>query len=422
MRVGVFEEPLDDLKRIAMPNFKLSPALNRPGQDEGVIWFSESARLVRGRPDTRYGWLDTPNGPCIVKALDHELVAYADTLLAHEKFMLQCMAERGAPVCQWVPYARDGWLVTQFAGLSLRRLSRPYLLEDGQWGRALLALEHLSAWVHLMQRMAPMAAQGILMVDLHDGNVTLPLLEHGGQSGQLTLQRPCLIDHAHSLVAEAQLHRPLLIEPNSPYIAPELRPALELDHQRLRSHFQARGYSQLPEQRDEQCARIWAEYREPQAVLALVQSGEICADRAMQYAAGHALARGASQAIDAGVHPDIWDVLDQMLASDARRRYRDLNAAADALACCMPTLPKVSLLRLPRVTPGDIMAVSTPPDARPATAVADILTRCSVASPTPTMASHTTSASLMERLTSGTAPWAYWAVAAGAAAGTFLAR
>jgi hypothetical protein len=403
-----------------MTDHTLLPALAE------VTWFSSSARLVQGRPDTRYGWWNGPQGPCIVKALDRDLVAYADTLLAHERFMLSTMAALDSPVCQLVPHPRADWLVTRFAGLSLKRLKSPCLLRDGQAGLPLQPLEQVSAWVHLLQRMAPMAAQGILMVDLHEGNVTLPLLEERGLSGQLSLQRPCLIDHAHSLVSEAPLRRPLLIEPASPYIAPELRPALQEDHRRLRAQFNAHGYSRLPELRDEVCARIWAEYSEPQATLRLVQSGEICADRAMQYAAGHALAKGLSEVIASGAHPDIRDVVDQMLSSDPRRRHQDMAAAAHALTQCLPALPKVSEASLGKVTPSCVMAPAPVPahGAAPGAGVfvREILTRQLGAEETSTVQFWMGPPRFMERFVGGATPWAYWALAAGATAGMLLGR
>jgi hypothetical protein len=320
-------------------------------------WFGQSHRLIGGQPDTRYGWLDTPQGACIVKELNRDLAAYADTLLGHERFMLERMAERGAPVCEWLPHSRPDWLVTRFAGLSLRRLAQSVRLKDGSQGPALSPLEHLSVWVHLLRRIEPMAAQGILMVDLHEGNVTLPLLEQGGLAGQLALQRPCLIDHAHSLVSEASLQRPLLIDPGSAYIAPELRTALDADLRDLEAHFALHGYSRLPQQSDSYSPALWAQYNHAPQVLGLVQSGRVCAARAMQFSAGQALSRRLAQGIEAGARPQLRQVVQRMQAAEPAQRYGSLAEAAQALADCLPALAVVSTAHLDRVVPEHLIAL-----------------------------------------------------------------
>lgn len=327
-----------------------------PG-DDAVHWFGASRRLIGGVPDSRYGWLDHAEGPCVVKAMDPALVAYNKTLLNHERRMLQRLADIGAPVPAAVDVGRSDWLVTRFAGLSLQRLEHPGGIQGLAARQWFSAAERLSAWVHLLRRLQPLADAGVLAIDLYPANVLLPLT--GGTAGQLRLNEAVLIDHAHTLEAGMDLRRPVWLDRDSAYIAPELRHALMQDQEALIGHFRQAGaalpgYSRLPGERDELSRRAWAEYSAPQAVQRLLDAGELSRDQAMQFAAATALADSVLPVAGEALRTVLGPVLARMRAEDPAWRYSTLTEAAQAVAQCVDALPLVSAQRFAPLKPSDL--------------------------------------------------------------------
>lgn len=333
--------------------------------DADVIWFGASGRLIGGQPDSRYGWLEWPLAqggrrqagaagvPCIVKALSPGLTAYADTLLKHERGMLLRLQQLQAPSPALVDVGRDDWLVTRFGGLSLQRL--PLHVAAGIPG--LSRAEYLAAWVYLLRRLQPLADSGVLAIDLYDANVVLPLTM--GLAGQLRLNEVALIDHAHTLEAGMDMRRPVWLDSGMERIAPELRSALQHDQDALRAHFAKAGahlpgYSRMPGEQDAFNRKVWAEYDAPQQLQQVLDGGKLSRDRAMQFAAGTALAKRLGQAGVQGVGPALAQVLARMTAREAQERFATLQDAADALAQAVAVLPLVSAARFETVRAQDL--------------------------------------------------------------------
>ncbi len=311
-----------------------------------IEWFGASARIVGGQPDARYGWWARREGPCIVKAMDPGLTAWNPTLLDHERRMLARLAEIGAPVVSMVQAGRPDWLVTRFAGLSLARLRRAG--GAGDVLPPLATLELWSAWLHLLPALHRLATRGVLVLDLHAGNVLLPLTQ--GVLGQPRLNEPILVDGAHVQAAGMDLRRPVWIDSRMAHIAPELRPTLESDIDTLKRRFleqaaELPGYSRLPGELDQRSRRAWADYDAPQRLQALLDAGELDCDRAMQHAVGVAL-RGlpvphtavpARQALLAAVQ--------RLHAPRPQDRFESLAAAEGALREALRNLPLVGSQR-----------------------------------------------------------------------------
>lgn len=339
-----------------------------------VEWFGASRRLVGGQPDSRYGWIETPQGPCIVKALDPGLTAYAGTLLQHERQVLARLAELGAPAPACVDLGRPDWLVTRFAGLSLQRLQPP---PGSAVPDDLFFPEQLAAWIHLLRRLDAVAELGVLAVDLYAANVVLPLTQ--GIEGQLRLNEACLIDHAHTIAAGMAIRRPVWLSVSMRHIAPELREAMRLDQQELADRFRAvgadlPGYSRRPTEQDQFNRRMWAEYDAPQRLQALLDEGELRPGRAMQFAAGtqvDALLPLAPGAVRRSLRP----VVQRMLALQPAARYPSLGEAADALASQMEAIPLVSRRRWGPLRAQDLGALGFEPAATASAVVSGLATR-----------------------------------------------
>ncbi|MES3022134.1 MAG: hypothetical protein V4857_11205 [Pseudomonadota bacterium] len=303
-----------------------------------VRWFGASARLVGGQPDSRYGWLDTADGPCIVKALAPALAAFADTLLQHERAMLRRLAALGAPAPALVDAGRADWLVTRFAGLSLQRLEQGGV---GGPGARFPFAERLSAWIHLLGRLQPVADSGVLPLDLYGANVVLPLT--GQTRGQLRLHEAAMIDHAHTVQAGMNMRRPVWLDHNMERIAPELRAVLARDQQALVATFHALGAALPGTAADganaERNRRAWVDYDREQALQTLLDGGALNRDHAIQYAAGTQLAK--LMPLAGGHAPALARVLDRMTAHAAPARFATLDDAAAALKAVLGTLAMV---------------------------------------------------------------------------------
>lgn len=345
----------------------------KPPSDSDVVWFGASRRLIAGQPDSRYGWLDTAAGPCIVKALNAGLAAYGTTLLQHERAMLHRLAEIEAPVPALVELGREDWLATHFAGISLQRLEQPGASAPQASGHFPIA-DRLAAWVHLLRRIQPMADSGMLAIDLYNANVVLPLTE--GTAGQLRLCEAGLIDHAHTLEAGMNLRRPVWLDHGMGRIPPELRQALQADQRALVDTFRRAGadlpgYSRMPEQRDSFNRRVWAEYDAPQQLQNLLDRGGLSPDRAMQFAAGASLAKLLPLAPSPAQREALARVLQRMTAQQARERFATLSEAAAALAAVLEELPMVSERRYAALTPEDLACSDAPQNEQePGTGIA----------------------------------------------------
>lgn len=317
-----------------------------------VQWFGASERLIGGVPDAHYGWLDTPTGPCIIKALDPQLTAYSGTLLEHEREALARLDEIGGPIAkprQALMDAQPHWIATEFSGLSLQRASAGP-------GGAITVPEALAAWGHLMRRLDPLARQGILVIDLYIANVLLPLARK--TAGQLRLNEPVLVDHAHTVAPGMSLRRPVWLDTRMARIAPELRDTLQRDQKALREHFTAidahlPGYSRLPQDSDAHARHAWATYSKPQALQALIDSGQFDTGAAMQFAIGAEVARllgqpAAAAALDSRLAP-LRVCAERLIAAQPARRFESLLDASKALEAALGTMAHVSDAHWPEV-------------------------------------------------------------------------
>lgn len=364
-------------------NTTLVPGTKPPAHSTPHIeWFGDSGRPNREQPDSRYGWLAEPAGVCIIKAMDPGLMVYNQTLLVHERRAMAELARLGAPVPTVVDLGRPDWLVTRFAGLSMR-----VLRADGGFctGSALARFplaERLSVWVNLLRRLHPLADAGVLIVDLHSGNVVVPLA--GQTAGQLRLKEPGVIDHAHTVVAGAGLRRPVWIDANSAYLAPEIKPSLKADQRVHREHFERLGADlpsarNLPPERLERSRKVWAEYSCEQELQKLVDSGDLNCQAAMQFAVAAAMGDIAELAPAAARH-GLVNVIRTMQASAPGQRYPSLMDAADALcAAFTATLPIVSAWSYPSLRPHDVLPAT--PDGRSPSST--VLTHCDSTDPQP---------------------------------------
>lgn len=321
-------------------------------------WFGESHRRIAGRADTRYGWLDTPAGPCIVKALDVDLAAYSVTLLHNEREVLRRLLEAGAPVPRLVAWPqdapRDDWLVTRFAGMSLQVLRQAP-------GGGLAFEEWLSAWVHFLQRAKAFDDAGAVPIDLWAANLVLPLTD--GIEGHAQLNQPVLIDHAHTVVAGMNLRRPVWMDRHMRRVAPELRQALQTDQEALISDFalaraELPGHeSPLPEAH-ERTRRLWAEYNRPQQLQRLLDAGKLDRAAAIQYAVAVAISTVVQREphyVGSDAAARLAPVLDRMQAEQPQARFDSLAGAARALRQVLRALPLVSERRFGPVSPADLL-------------------------------------------------------------------
>lgn len=334
------------------------PTTHRPADHPtplAVQWFGQSHRLIGGRPDTRYGWLDTPQGACIVKALDLELAAYSATLLHNEREVLRHLQAAGAPVPALVTepaaLARADWLVTRFAGVSLQVLQR------SAGGAALGWHERLTAWVHFLRQARAFDEAGALPIDLWAANLVLPLTQ--GLRGQALLHRGVLIDHAHTVVAGMDLRRPVWMDRTMRRVAPELRAALQGDQEALINTFrlartQLPGHESPSPEAHERTRRLWAEYDAPQQLQRTLDAGRLNRGAAMQYAVAVALEPLLTLA-PAGSGAALQAVVDRMNSDQPQARFASLADAAEALRAVLPALPMASERHFGPLSPEDLL-------------------------------------------------------------------
>ncbi len=336
-----------------------------PPTDADVQWFGKSQRLIGGKPDSRYGWLQRGDVVYIVKAISPDLSVYSGTLLQHERAMLRRLADINAPVPHMLDVGRVDWLVTRFGGLSLQRLAHAGGLQGMTPLPRFSFAERLAAWTHLLRRLQPMADKGVLAIDLYSANVVVPLT--ATLQGQLRLHEAAMIDHAHTVEAGMDMRRPVWLNHDMERIAPELSGTMKSDMAVLKAAFAKAGaalpgYSLLPGQLDAHSRRVWAEYDAPQQLQQLLDQGSLSRDHAMQFAAGVDLRRLLMLAPSPRQRQELEAVLQRMTAVDASQRYPTLTQAADALAHVVDTLPLVSQHSYARLQPMDL---ATPDRAEP---------------------------------------------------------
>lgn len=325
--------------------------------DTPVDWFSESARVIDGRPDARYGWAESPEGPCIVKALDLRLGPSIASLLDHERAVLQMLAERGAPVPALVQTESPGWLATRFSGLSLRVLAGlPGAPEHLRFD------ERLAAWVHFLRRAEAFVTAGALPIDLWDGNLVLPLTR--GTSGQVMPQDAVMIDHAHTVVTGMHLRRPVMIGAHMDRIAPELRQYLEADQVAFIHAFRSAD-APFPQTTaavqdvEARSAQIFTAYDADQQVQQALDDGKLDIAAAMQFAAAVAVERLLPMA-PPDARQALFTVLRRMKAEQPQARFGSLTEASDALRRVLPALPRTGRHQYLAVQPATLKPLPVP--------------------------------------------------------------
>lgn len=320
-----------------------------------VTWFGQSHRLIGGRPDTRYGWLELPQGACIVKALDLELTAYSATLLHNEREVLRHLQAAGAPVPALVTEPaslnRSDWLVTRFAGVSLQ------VLQHSAGGMVLSWDERLTAWVHFLRQARVFDEAGALPIDLWAANLVLPLSQ--GLHGQALLHRGVLIDHAHTVVAGMNLRRPVWMDRSMRRVAPELRAALKGDQEALVNTFhlartQLPGHTASSQDEHDRTRRLWAEYDAPQQLQRTLDAGRLSRSAAIQYAVAVAVEPILSMAPD-DTGLALQAVVSRMKSDQPQARFASLADAAEALRSVLPALPMASERHFGPLSPVDLL-------------------------------------------------------------------
>ena len=339
------------------------PSIAALPSDNDIKWFGASQRLIGGQPDSKYGWLELPDGPCIVKALSPDLTAYASTLLQHERKMLERLAAINAPVPQLIEVGRADWIVTRFGGLSLQRLEHPGGLQGSAPFPRFGFAERLAAWVHLLRRLQSMADMGVLAIDLYSANVVLPLTNL--TEGQLRLLDVAMIDHAQTVEAGMAMRRPVCMDHRMQRIAPELRGVMEADMNALKAAFDKAGaalpgHNHLPGEPEVLSRRVWAEYDALQQLQTLLDQGSLSRDHAMQFAAGVSLRDLPALAGTDEAKGSLNRVLQRMTAQDASQRYATLTQAAEALAAVVDAVPLVSQHHYAKLQPQDLAMPATP--------------------------------------------------------------
>jgi len=341
------------------PHFAIDtqPTMTLLPADTPVEWFSESSRVIDGRPDARYGWAESPDGPCIVKALDLRLGPSVASLLDHERDVLKLLGDRGAPVPQLVQTEAPGWLATRFGGLSLRVLAGlPGAPEHLSFD------ERLAVWVHFLRRAEAFVTAGALPIDLWDGNIVLPLTR--GVAGQVMPQDAVMIDHAHTVVTGMHLRRPVMIGAHMDRIAPELREFLEADQVRFVHAFREAN-APFPQTTaamhdlEARSAQIFTNYDADQQVQQALDDGKLDIAAAMQYAAAVAVERLLPMAPPAARQP-LFEVLRRMKAEAPQARFATLTEASEALRRVMPALPRTGRHQYPEVRPATLKPLPVP--------------------------------------------------------------
>ncbi len=306
-------------------------------QPSGLQPFMHSRRVRAGRPDTQFFWIERDGHPCVAKQLSVELGPQVADLLENERQVLRLLNEHQAPVCELVEDPEHPeWLITRFAGLSLQVLGPRNL---GDWPELPLH-ERVSVWAGFLMRARALADLGAVPLDLSDRNLVVPL----GPSGQLDLSLAVSIDHAHTVVTGSKLQGGALRRPvwigakDNLQLAPEVRHRLVRDQQRFLEQLKLAsaplpGTTAAVEDEAQVTHRIWLAYCEPQEVQRAVDAGTIEADKAIQYAVGHAIHRHL--VADAPLTPALAAVVRRLCADEPSHRYAKLEDAADALKAAL---------------------------------------------------------------------------------------
>lgn len=371
-----------------------------PHSDAAIAWFQSSHRLIDGKPDCRYGWMEGADPPCIVKELDFDQADSAHSLLQHERAVLRALHAAGAPVPELVDGAAADRLLTRFAGLSMRVLAR---LPGGE--RTFPQRERAAAWIHFLRHADCFARAGALPTDIWAGNLVLPLT--ACVAGQLVLRRPVLIDHAHTVVVGMNLRRPIWITPDMPRVAPEIQGFLRDDQRRLMEVFHQRGLP-LPDRTETLRSGLrhgtrdpWVSYDEAQLLQEALDSGRLNIAAAIQYAVGVEL-RGI------GAVPR--ELVQRLTHADPARRFPGLPAAAEALAHALAPLPLVGEHHFARIGAAQLADAPAAPAPQPGADSRTFRPVDVAGQPLPEMSGWTAAAPLPEAPRA--APWAAKALAA----------
>jgi len=296
--------------------------------------FMHSGRGRAGKPESSFFWRTIAGRPCIAKVLTTEQGPHLLDFVKNEQQVLRFLQEKKAPVCQLVDFPdHPEWLVTEFGGLSLDLLGGR---SSAGWP-SLPIEEYVSVWAHFLYRAQSLADLGAVPLDLAGRNLVVPI----GSNGQLKLNEALSIDHAHTVLPSPQLpegalKRPMWIDAlQNPYLAPELRAALQRDQKKLMEHLEQNGVPRpdstagLAQGPSGLSAKTWLEYSAPQEIQTLVNKGAVQAEKVIQFAVGHDIHRRLRA--DNPLTPGLASVVQRLCAEDPAKRYEKLAHAADAL-------------------------------------------------------------------------------------------
>ncbi len=252
-------------------------------QKHEVQWLGESSRRFQGVADARYGVTLTDGRDIFIKYLPENANPLSRELVAQEAVALQALAKLGLAAPRLVPHpqADESTLVCEYAGVSLAALLAERRLQPDEVAAVI--------W-RLLAVTADYAAANVLPMDLSAANVTCAV-EGGLRGGALCLDRVYLVDHAMTLVRGVRRTRPLWMHPQMSRVAPELRAALQQDHDEMHQEFAAQGFQVKPLDRmsPDDFSRLQAVYRTFEArqlLQAALDSGIANPDAALQFSIG----------------------------------------------------------------------------------------------------------------------------------------
>lgn len=292
--------------------------------ESSIQWVAESTRRFQGRADARYGVLRLPGGEdAFVKRLPKNANPLAEELIAQEREVLDALStfDVAAPHLLSSPLHDATTLVSEFAGVSLASLVRQESLEA-------------SELVVVLESVFRMAAQyakcGVLPMDVSGANVVLPL-ERGLDGGAVLLCKPTLVDHAMTLVPGMTRRRPIWMHPHMQRVAPELRTALQADHDEMLEAFSAQGCRPRPLEElslveFEAVRRCYGRFQSRQLLQSAIDAGLTNVDAAMQYSVGR-LIETTLGTLSASTFQRFSHLTDRLCRERWQDRFPSLDAA-----------------------------------------------------------------------------------------------
>lgn len=252
-------------------------------QQHEVQWLGESSRRFQGVADARYGVTSTGGRDFFIKHLPKNANPLSRELVAQETAALQALATLGLAAPRLVPHpqADESTLVCEYAGVSLAALLAERRLQPDEVAAVIGRLLAVAAGY---------AAASVLPMDLSAANVTCAV-ERGLRGGALCLDRLYLVDHAMTLVRGVRRTRPLWMHPQMSRVAPELRAALQQDHDEMHHVFAAQGFQVKPLDRmspDEfsRLRTVYQTFAARQLLQSALDSGIANPDAALQFSIG----------------------------------------------------------------------------------------------------------------------------------------